>query len=138
MLKYPLNIDDLKTRNPIVAVSNIMDCFRLLCVHYIINLITYSVRAYIFSLYFQRGPLMIICTCYIMVVWILKKKQQQVLPHSGTTVQKLTTTAIMICLFFMILTMPVTVYSFFLCYYKTTIIMVNNVFQFLGLLKHTI
>ena len=56
MLKYPLIIEDLSTRNPIVAVSNIMNCFRLLCVHYTINLITYSVRAYIFSLYFQRGP----------------------------------------------------------------------------------
>ena len=70
---------------------------------------TLAVRPYIFLSTYNVVPLMIICTCYIMVVWILKKKQQQVLPHSGATVQKLTTTAIMICLFFMILTMPTTV-----------------------------
>ena len=152
VVKYPMKAKKISTKkNAVIAVigvssaSVILNSFSLwivdytkpnCTVHYKFTwVITYSVRAYIFLSTFNVIPILIISCCYIMVVWILKKKQQQVLPHSGAAIQKLTTTAIMICLFFTILTMPVTV-SLAMVLDNKYNQMFHDVSQFLRLLNH--
>ena len=126
VVKYPMKAKKISTKKKaVLAVVGISSVSALLnspsfwmedyskpkcVVHHLFEwYYIHSVRSYIFLSTYNVIPLLIISCCYIMVVWILKKKQQQVLPHSGATVQKLTTAAIMICLFFTILTMPITI-----------------------------